>query len=255
MIATERHPDIITNMIVLFTDFGLEGPYVGQIKYAIASITPNADIIDLIHDAPRYQPKYSSYLLSAYSEAFKPGTIFVSVVDPGVGGPRDPLMISANEKWFVGPDNGIFEHVVRSDKGAQVWRIEETPTKLSASFHGRDIFAPSAAKIFDGFFPDRKALAPTEIKRFDWPDDLNAIIYVDHFGNAITGLRASNLTAQTVISFREHKFRRARVFSDVAAGEAFWYENSNGLIEIAVNRAHTETLGLSVGSVVSLRNS
>ena len=98
-------------MIVLFTDFRLERPYVGQMKYAIALIKPNADIIDVIHDAPRYQPKYSSYLLSAYSGAFKPGTIFVSVVDPGLGGPRDPLMISAKDTWFVGPDNGRCEHV------------------------------------------------------------------------------------------------------------------------------------------------
>ena len=96
-----------------------------------------------------------------------------------------------------------------------------TLTKLSASCHGRDIFSPSAAKIYDDFLADIKAQPRTEIKQFDWPDDLKSIIYVDHSGNAITELRVAKVIAQTVISLKEHKYGRALVFSDVAVGEAF----------------------------------
>ena len=123
---------------------------------------------------------------------------------------------------MLGLDSGNFERIVPSEKEeTKVWKIDKTLTKPSARSPGRDIFVPSAAKIFDGFFPDRKAQPRTEIKQFDWPDDLKSIIYVDHSGYAITGLRAAKVNSQTVVSLREHKYRRARVFSDVAAGEAF----------------------------------
>ena len=152
MRTTSQYQDIFTNMIVIFPDFGLEGPNVGQMKYAINSIAPLTDIKYLIHDARLYQPKYSRYLLSAYSRALKTGIIFVIILDPGVGGRRDPLMISVKGKWFFGLDNGVFKRIVCSDEEARVRKIQEILTKRSASCHGRDIFSPSAVKIFDGFF-------------------------------------------------------------------------------------------------------
>jgi len=91
-------------------------------------------------------------LLSAYSRALKTGIIFVIILDPGVGGRRDPLMISVKGKWFFGLDNGVLKRNVCSDEEARVRKIQEILTKRSASCYGRDIFAPSAAKIFDGFF-------------------------------------------------------------------------------------------------------
>jgi len=239
-------------MIVLFTDFGLTGPYVGQIKGAIAAIVPNVPVIDLMHDAPPFEPQYCSYLLAAYAAGFATSAIFVAVVDPGVGGARDPLIIRADGKWFVGPDNGLFEATMRRARDVRTWRITWRPETLSASFHGRDLFAPTAAQIAAGGFPEGEPIDPETIRKPDWPDDLPAIVYIDHFGNAMTGLRASALHPEAVLKAGERFFSPARVFSDVAEGEAFWYENANGLAEIAVNRGRADLLGLSVGTAVSM---
>ena len=110
-------------MIVLFAGFGLERPYVGQMRYAITSIAPKDDITYLIYDARLYQLKYSRYFLGAYSRALRTRIIFF--VDPGVGGPRGPLVISVKGKWFLGLDNGIFERIVCSEEQVTVWKIQE----------------------------------------------------------------------------------------------------------------------------------
>src|SRR5262245_5142495 len=96
-------------MIVLFTDFGLSGPYTGQMKAVLGQMAPGTPVIDLFADAPVGNPKASAYLLAAYAAWFTTGTIFLCVVDPGVGGARLPVIVEADGRWFVGPDNGLFE--------------------------------------------------------------------------------------------------------------------------------------------------
>ena len=186
-------------MILLFTDFGLAGPYVGQMRAVLAGAAPGIDTIDLMHDAPAHDPRRAAYLLAALADGFEPGTVCVGVVDPGVGSARPPLILEADGRWFVGPGNGLFELVRRRARRARHWRITWRPARLSATFHGRDLFAPVAAMIARGDPPpgDAIGMAAAESHRgaeppgAGWPDDLPEIVYIDGFGNLMTGLRAA----------------------------------------------------------------
>ncbi len=238
-------------LIVLVTDFGLEGPYTGQMKAVLRRAAPESDIIDLFADAPAGNPKAAAYLLAAYALWFPPGTIFLCVVDPGVGGARMPLMIEADGRWYVGPDNGLFELVLRRATESRMLAIDWRPETLSASFHGRDLFAPAAARLAQGEIPPSHPHAP--IRHAGWPDDLAEIVYIDHYGNALTGLRASAVPPEAVLSTDSHRVAPAATFSAVPPGAPFWYENSNGLVEIAVNLGRADAaLQLRIGSPVAL---
>ncbi len=240
-------------MIVLFTDFGPAGPYTGQMRAVLAREAPGVDVVELLSDAPRFEPMASAYLLAALAGAFPADATFLCVVDPGVGGARDPVIAEAGGRRFVGPGNGLFEPVLRRAAKARQWRITWRPGALSASFHGRDLFAPVAARLARGDAPDAlgEEIPAGAGRHPDWPDDLPAIVYVDHFGNAITGLRAAALPEDAAIEAGGRRLGRLATFSDAAEGDAFWYENANGLAEIAVNQGRADTaLGLAVGDSV-----
>jgi len=244
---------IVPAMIVLFTDFGLLGPYTGQMKAVLRREAPDAPVIDLFADAPSRNPKASAYLLAAYAAWFPPGTVFLTVVDPGVGGERAALAVEADGRWFVGPDNGLFEIVRRRASAARLFEITWRPPALSQSFHGRDLFAPVAARLALGEPPPGEARGEAFGRYLDWPDDLAEIVYVDHYGNAMTGLRAATVPAAASLLAAGHAIRHARTFSAVAPGQAFWYENSNGLAEIAVNLGRADTaLGLAIGTAIAI---
>lgn len=240
-------------VIVLFTDFGLEGPYTGQVKTVLHQIAPGVPVIDLFADLPPAKPQPAAYLLSAYGAWFPAGTVFLAVVDPGVGGERAAVVVEADSRSYVGPDNGLFELVTRRADRARTWEISAPPEPISASFHGRDLFAPAAALLARGD-PPAGPLRPGGILRHpEWPDDLPEVVYVDRFGNAITGLRAALIPDGARLASAGRVFARRRTFSDVPAGEAFWYENSNGLAEIAVNAGRADaTLGLAIGAPVAI---
>jgi S-adenosyl-L-methionine hydrolase (adenosine-forming) len=240
-------------MIVLFTDFGLYGPYTGQVKAVLHQMAPGVPAIDLFADAPVSNPKASAYLLAAYAAWFPVGTVFLCIVDPGVGGTRPAIMLKADSRWYVGPGNGLFELVLRRATETRSWDIDWRPERLSASFHGRDLFAPVAAMLALGESPPGQPREDGADRRADWPDDLGEIVYVDHFGNAMTGLRAAMLPANARLVTVGRVLERARTFGDRSLGAAFWYENSNGLAEIAVNQGRADRdLGLAIGSPVEI---
>ena len=235
----DQHGDP-AGMIVLCTDFGLEGPYTGQVKAVLARAAPAVPVIDLFADLPPFRPQAAAYLLAAYGEVFAPGDVFLAVIDPGVGGARAALALEADGRWYVGPDNGLFELVARRAQTARFWRIEWRPPALSATFHGRDLFAPVAAGLARGEAPRGTEAPPT--RHPDWPDDLPEIVYVDRYGNAMTGMRAAMLPAGTDLELAGRRIGRARTFSDVPPGTVFWYANANGLAEIAANGASAAAL-------------
>jgi S-adenosylmethionine hydrolase len=240
-------------MIALFTDFGLNGPYTGQMKAVLHRMAPDTPVVDLFADAPVGNPKASAYLLAAYAPWFPTGTIFLCVVDPGVGGARPAIIVEADGRWYVGPGNGLFELVQRRAATLRRWDIAFTPEQLSASFHGRDLFAPVAAMLARGQAPPGRPRDDDTDRRPDWPDDLGEIVYVDHFGNAMTGLRAAALPREARLKAAGRVLERATTFSDRPSGTAFWYENSNGLAEIAVNQGRAcDALGLAIGSAVEV---
>src|SRR5437667_3655074 len=126
-------------MIVLYTDYGVGDPYVGQIHAALAREAPGVPIVDLLHTVPNFDIRAGAYLLPALAAEFPEGSIFVGVVDPGVGSDRAAVMARADRRWYVGPDNGLFHVVARRAYHLDVWTIEWKPERLSASFHGRDL--------------------------------------------------------------------------------------------------------------------
>ena len=182
-------------MIVLFTDFGLHGPYTGQVKAVLHRMAPSIPIIDLFADAPVGNPKASAYLLAAYAAWFPERTVFLCVVDPGVGGTRPSIFVEADGRWYIGPGNGLFELIQRRARETRSWDIDWKPKHLSPSFHGRDLFAPVAAMLARGDLPPGRPRRDGADRRADWPDDLCEIVYVDHYGNAMTGDAAARRKA------------------------------------------------------------
>jgi S-adenosyl-L-methionine hydrolase (adenosine-forming) len=240
-------------LVVLFTDFGLHGPYAGQMKSVLAQMAPGIAVIDLFADAPVGNPKPSAYLLAAYAAWFPSGTVFLCVVDPGVGGTRPAIILEIDDRWYVGPGNGLFELVQRRAEKAQCFDITWKPERLSSSFHGRDLFAPVAAMLARGERPPGDPRKSNVDRRPNWPDDLAEIVYVDHFGNAMTGLRAPMLPEGARLATAGQVLERANTFSDLPPGGAFWYENANGLAEIAVNQGRADrVLGLTIGTPVTI---
>jgi S-adenosylmethionine hydrolase len=240
-------------MIVLFTDFGLHGPYTGQMKAVLHQMAPGIPAIDLFSDAPVGNPKASAYLLAAYAVWFPTGTVFLCVIDPGVGGTRPPVIVKADGRWYVGPGNGLFELIQRRAAETFSWDIGWKPERLSASFHGRDLFAPVAAMLARGEPPPGRPRLDEAHRRRDWPEDLGEIVYIDHFGNAMTGLRAAKLPAGARLAAADRVLEGATTFSNRPPGTAFWYENSNGLAEIAVNQRRADgELGLAIGNPVEI---
>lgn len=241
--------------IGLFTDFGLAGPYLGQVRGVILRHAPSAPVIDLMADAPACRPMAAAYLLAVLAAEWPEDMVVMAVVDPGVGGARLPLIAEIDGRWFVGPDNGLFEILLRRAARAKAWAVTWRPQRLSASFHGRDLFAPVAARLSRGETPEAiGAETVTPWRPADWPDDLPEVIYGDVYGNAWTGLRAALLPPEARLVVAGQELTRARTFTDRPRGDAFWYENSSGLVEIAVNEGSAmAVLGLNLGSPVQVK--
>lgn len=240
-------------MIVLFTDFGRTGPYIGQMQAVLSRLAPGLPVIDLLADAPAFNPRAAAYLLAALATEFAEGTVFLCVVDPGVGTEaRKPVVLEADGRLFVGPGNGLFELVGRRALQRHWWRIDWRPPAVSASFHGRDIFAPIAARLATGDHSGLEAIAG-DLTGCEWPDDLNEVVYVDGYGNAMTGIRGETVTTSAKVEVAGRVLNYCRTFGEAPTGSAFWYVNSLGLIEIAVNQGSAAgQLGVHVGTQVRM---
>lgn len=239
--------------IVLFTDFGAAGLYVGQVHAVLAAEAPGVGIIDLLHDAPRFDPRPGAHLLAALLAQLRSPSVVMAVVDPGVGGARDAVALRCAAHWLVGPDNGLLSVAAARATAAEVYTIAWRPERLSPTFHGRDLFAPVAARLARGDDPS-PLLARRRGLSVEYGDgDLAEVIHVDRFGNAITGLRAADGLRGARLHAGGRRLAPAATFSDVPAGAAFWYVGSLGLLEIAVNGGSAaDVLGLGVGDAVHL---
>lgn len=237
--------------IMLFTDFGASDLYVGQVKAVLDCYAPGVRVIDLLNEAPMFDPRASAHLLAALVRRVPRGTVVLGVVDPGVGGERDAVVLRADGRWYVGPDNGLFSVVSGRASTRTLWRVTAPPPGASVSFHGRDLFAPLAAAVATDDFPNESVEQATRLRVVLPHDDLAEVIYVDHYGNAFTGLRAEGVPHGARLAVGATSIGHARVFGDVPRDTAFWYENSLGLVEIAVSGANAaKRLGLGVGAPV-----
>lgn len=241
-------------MLVLFTDFGADDIYVGQLKAALIRHGAHAvPIVDLTHSAPNFDARAAAHLLAALAMQFERGTVFLAVVDAGVGGTREPVLVEAEGNAYVGPDNGLLSVLAARAPDTRTSRIVWRPQNLSASFHGRDLFAPIAAREATGCLP-ADAIEQTSglVVQFGGAD-LAEVIFIDHFGNALTGLRAAGVPPTAAIVVAGVGLRRRRTFSEAAIGEPFWYENSIGLVEVAVNQGSAKRLlNLTIGTTVAV---
>jgi len=240
-------------MILLFTDFGASDLYVGQVKAVLAEQAPGVPVIDLLHEAPAFNVKAGAHLLAALAERLPRESVVFAVVDPGVGSKRDAVVVRADGRRFVGPDNGLLSVAAARAERRTLWSIAWRPRRLARSFHGRDLFAPIAAAIARGDFPEARLRRKPRLAVNLGAEDLAEVIYVDHYGNAATGLRASGVSRRARLVVNGAWIEHARVFSEAAPGAVFWYENSLGLAEIAANGVSAAAkLGLRVGDPATI---
>jgi len=236
-------------VITLLTDFGTADYFVGAVKGAILSVNPRAVIADITHEIPPQDIEAGAFTLLAAYKTFPAGTIHMAVVDPGVGSTRRPLVVSANEQFFVGPDNGIFSYICDRESSHRTFHI--TAEKYfrpapGSTFHGRDIFAPVAAALSNGVKPEELGREIDDEVRLDSLDPLikndgkvkARIIHIDRFGNCITNITRDLFqeweNARLLINGK--KIREFRNFYGEAsriAPFAIW--GSAGFLEISVN--------------------
>jgi S-adenosylmethionine hydrolase len=234
--------------IFLFTDFGWSGPYVGQMIGVLQSISPRCPVVSLMHDAPAMRPDLAAYLLPACCASLPGGSVVVAVVDPGVGGERAALIVETPDMTFVGPDNGLLSRLPRIKR---VRRIDWRPPALSSSFHGRDLFAPVAAHLAGGEAVAATPVALDATVGFDWPGDASRVVFVDAYGNLMTGLRAEKISKNRRVCVAGRTIQYAETFCHAPPGGLFWYGNSQGLLEIAANGASAVTvLSLAPGDEI-----
>jgi len=241
--------------IFLFTDFGSADIYIGQVKGVLHARAPGCAVIDLLNDAPAFDIAASAHLLAALMHQLPCASVVLGVVDPGVGSARGAVVVEADGHWFVGPDNGLFSIVRARSRSSACYVLDWLASPASASFHGRDLFAPAAAALASGRADiHARQTVPALSVELDAGDILR-VIYLDHYGNVLTGIRAAALQTSATLRMKNRVVSHARVFSDVAPAELFWYANSIGLVEIAANQASASSmLGVAVGDGIIVTN-
>lgn len=241
-------------MIFLFTDFGTADLYVGQVKAVLAQAAPDVPVIDLLNEAPRFQVEPAAHLLAAIARHLPAESITLAVVDPGVGTDRRPIVLRCDGRWFVGPDNGLLSVLAARCASPEVWEIRWAPEALSRSFHGRDLFAPVAARIATGSLSDSDMQPQSALHVQCDGGDAWQVIYLDGYGNAFTGIRSAALEQTAVLKIRDETVAHAGIFAEAADDRPFWYVNSIGLVEIACNRASAAArLDIRIGDRVARR--
>jgi S-adenosylmethionine hydrolase len=249
-------------IVTLLTDFGTADGYVAEMKGVLLSGAPGATLVDVSHDVPAHDVEAGRLALARYWRRFPRGTVHVAVVDPGVGSARAALAVESDGRFLVGPDNGVLSPALLA-AGARAVALP-VAARAAPTFHGRDVFAPAAARLAGGAALDSLG-EPTdacvvrrtpEARRLADGAVEGCVIAVDRFGNAVTNLVAGAAVAQhggvVVVGGRAVPVRR--VYADVAPGEAVAVVGSNGLLEVAVREARAvDTLRIRRGDTVVLR--
>ena len=210
-------------VIALLTDFGLRDTYVGELKGAILTANPAAIIVDITHNIPPQDIHAGAFLLGNAAPAFPTGTVFIAVVDPGVGSDRRPILVETPQGTFVGPDNGLFTRIIWPDADdtpptptlatlpptVRAWHLTNPAYRrqhVSNTFHGRDVFAPAAAHHAAGVPASSMGNPATSLWRLPVPlPKLEAgaitgeVIYIDHYGNLVTNIPANMLPPDAVV--------------------------------------------------------
>uniref|UniRef100_A0A7J3X9C7 SAM-dependent chlorinase/fluorinase n=1 Tax=Thermofilum pendens TaxID=2269 RepID=A0A7J3X9C7_THEPE len=258
-------------LVAFLSDFGYTDYYVAAVKAVIKRVCPVAEVVDVSHGVRSWSLLDGCYTLSCCFDDFPEGTVFLAVVDPGVGTPRRGLVVRSARYWFVGPDNGLLTCVASRDPPFRAWAIEKVPyaRKRSYTFHGRDVFAPVAAYIACGGSPEevgREVADPVALSLWE-PEVVGNVIraravHVDNFGNVALNVGEEllgRLSAGYGTSLRvrvpggEHSVKIVRTFGEVEPGEAAAVINSCGFLELVVNQGSaSRKLGVNVEDPVEI---
>jgi S-adenosylmethionine hydrolase len=262
-------PDFVDNFfmpIALLTDFGARDYFVASMKGVILSIDPAAVIVDITHDVPPQDISEAAFALRACYRDFPAGTIFVAVVDPGVGSDRRAILAEAGGRYFIAPDNGLLSFILDNEAAARVFQIsnpEFSAAHIGGTFHGRDIFAPAAAHLSRGADPvqfgplisDPQRLPATRPERISAMEIEGRIIHIDRFGNIITNLTSDDLPAKFIIEIGDTIIETHRKFyAEAREGEVFSIMGSASFLEISVrNGSAKDILGAEKGDKILVK--
>lgn len=255
-------------IVTLTTDFGLSDHFVAAMKGVILGIAPKAIIVDITHQVPPFGVMQGAYTLAQAWPWFPKGTVHVAVVDPGVGTSRRPILVEAGGHYFVGPDNGVFAMIYdgQPHKVREISNRKLALPEVSRTFHGRDIFAPAAAHLANGIPPARfgkpitdfiqpALMKPLQTARRAWS---GTVLTVDHFGNLITNLSASQFPQMSEGNFELSVGLRRIIgltgtFSDCVEGEPNAIIGSSGYLEVVVKESSAaKLLGCGAGAPVEI---
>jgi S-adenosylmethionine hydrolase len=269
-VITKEQPDIFnaSGVITLTTDFGLRDPFVGVMKGQVLRRFPQAQIVDLTHEVLAHWPAEAGFWLGRSFQYFPAGTVHVAVVDPGVGSARDFAIVEAAGHLFMAPDNGLLAGVLeRLQEPPVLRRLDEGILpglgvhRPSATFHGRDIFAPLAAELAAGrLLPELLGPVVSELIP-GWIDEAvvlagqvsGAVVTIDHFGNLFTNIDATHLgrLSRPVVRAGGRDIPVRRTYADVRPGEYLALINSFGVLEVArAEQSAAQGLGLDRGAPV-----
>lgn len=260
-------------LITLLSDFGLKDPYVAEMKAVIVTICPNARIIDISHMIEEFNVRMGAFVLASAAPYFPERTIHVTVVDPGVGTKRRALLVQTNRAFYIGPDNGVLMLAAKKSQIRHVFTLSNPEFMLpavSATFHGRDVFAPAAGYLASGESPEK--FGP-EIEDYIVPSFaqpglrakhlVGEIMHIDNFGNVITNVSTDDLVKGSIKMGERlvirHKNKSYYANLSIAYGYAeprslLALIGSHGFLEIAVNQGNaSRKLRMKTGDALTLR--
>jgi S-adenosylmethionine hydrolase len=262
-------------IVALLSDFGTQDHYVGVMKGAVLSVCPDAQLVDLVHDLEPHDVRTGSFVLSAAVEAFPAGTVFLAVVDPGVGTSRRALVVQTEAHRFVAPDNGLLTHILADHHAARVHAITNAGLfrfHVSPTFHGRDVFGPVAGHLARGMpieevgpvAEDPQRLTLPAVRRRSKDEWDGEVVYVDRFGNLTTNVSDRELSellsnfggdpTEVVVVVEGAVLPLVRTYGEVAEGEPCALVGSSRRLEIAIHGGSAaRILGAARGASVRIR--
>jgi S-adenosylmethionine hydrolase len=257
------------SIITLLTDFGTDSPYVAAMKGVMLSINPAATIVDLTHAIPPQDVREAALVWEEVAGRFPPGTVHVAVIDPGVGSERALVCARIGHQWFVCPDNGLLSRLTQNTWPTSVFRLEDPEYWLhpvSATFHGRDIMAPVAARLTLGLDPSRLGPPHANLVTLDWPTPVllpgrieGHVLRIDSFGNVITDIPAAMLADAPVerlhvVCNGQPSEAHVRCYAHGRPGVVVSLIGSSDRLELALARGRAaDYLHANVGDAVTAR--
>jgi len=248
----ERHPSIVT----LTTDFGMSDGYVGAMKGIMLGINPRLNLTDISHEIQPFDLVGAAFLLKQSLRYFPNNTVHLVVIDPGVGSTRRAVAVQHEGHYFVGPDNGLFALLFDTDTPEKVVNLKaDDSIEISMTFHGRDLFAPTAAHLASGVQLETFGSTLPHLHPMEWSQPIcdhneivGQVVYIDHFGNCIT-----NISRELIEKYSKQKTATGCIgntiiqgmhstYSDVQQGEILMlFGSTNNLLEVAIHKGNAAT--------------